>query len=229
MAAGTMGTRTAPTGNPRPLSAKASATPDAASRPKADPPDRTRASTFCTRRSGASRSVSLVPGAPPMTCTAAVNGCSEVSTVVPDLRVASEALPTRNPSTSVTRLCLPGCRAAGMMLFQSHGPVFAGRPGGGNQDCRACRVTGDSGEGDYTSCGFPPGSAGVSPACYPVAYRSVSLRCSTRPPCRRERHGLGRSRVPAPLPVDLGGADGRGCARTGAGGTPALPGVGSIP
>ena len=70
----------------------------------------------------------------------------------------------------------------------------------------------------------PPGSAGVPPACYPVACRSVSLRCGTRPPCRRERHGLGRSRVLAPLPVDPGGGDGRGCARHCAGGTPALPG-----
>ena len=29
-----------------------------------------------------------------MTCTAAVKGCSAVSTVVPDLRAVSEALPT---------------------------------------------------------------------------------------------------------------------------------------
>ena len=72
--------------------------------------------------------------------------------------------------------------------------------------------------------GRPPGSAGVPPACYPVACRSVSLRCGTRPPCRRERHGPGRSRVLAPLPVDPGGGDDRGCAKTCAGGTPALPG-----
>ncbi len=71
----------------------------------------------------------------------------------------------------------------------------------------------------------PPGSAGVPPACTPVGCRSVSLRCGARPPCRRERHGLGRSRVLAPLPVELSGGDGRGCANTCAGGTPALPGV----
>ena len=70
----------------------------------------------------------------------------------------------------------------------------------------------------------PPGSAGVPPACYPVACRSVSLPCGARPPCRRERHGLDRSRVLAPLPVDPGGGDGRGCAETCAGGTPAFPG-----
>ena len=56
--------------------------------------------------------------------------------------------------------------------------------------------------------GGPPGSAGVPPACCPVAWRSVSLRSGTRPRCRRERNGLGRSRVLEPLPVELGGGDG---------------------
>ena len=62
----------------------------------------------------------------------------------------------------------------------------------------------------------PPGSAGVPPASSPVAFRSVSLRCCSRPPCR--------SRGRAPLPVDSGGGDGRSCGRICAGGTPALPG-----
>ena len=70
----------------------------------------------------------------------------------------------------------------------------------------------------------PPGSAGVPPACTPVASRSVSLRCGTRPLCRRVRHGRGRSRVLGPLPVEPGGGDERGCAKSCAGGTPALPG-----
>ena len=39
----------------------------------------------------------------------------------------------------------------------------------------------------------PPGSAGVPPACTPVTCRSVTLRCDTRPPGRRERHGPGNS------------------------------------
>ena len=69
-----------------------------------------------------------------------------------------------------------------------------------------------------------PGSAGVPPACCPFGCRSVSLRCCSRPPCRREPHGPGRSRPLEPLPVDPGGGDGRGCARICAGGTPALPG-----
>ena len=71
--------------------------------------------------------------------------------------------------------------------------------------------------------GGPPGSAGVPPACIPVACRSVSLRLGTRP-CRPERHGLGQSRVVEPLPVKPGGADGPGSAKIYAGGTPALPG-----
>ena len=59
----------------------------------------------------------------------------------------------------------------------------------------------------------PPGSAGVPPACCPFGCRSVSLRCCSRPPCRREPHGPGRSRGRAPLPVDSGGGDGRSCGR----------------
>ena len=74
----------------------------------------------------------------------------------------------------------------------------------------------------------PPGSAGVPPASSPFACRSVSPRFGSRPPCRREPHGPGRSRALAPLPVDPGRGDGRGCARICAGGTPALPG-GFIP
>ena len=69
-----------------------------------------------------------------------------------------------------------------------------------------------------------PGSAGVPPASSPVAYRSISLRCGSQPPCRREPHRPGRSKAMAPLPVDPVGGDGRGCGRLGAGGTPALPG-----
>ena len=52
-----------------------------------------------------------------------------------------------------------------------------------------------------------PGSAGVPPACCPFGCRSVSLRGCSRPPCRREPHGPGRSRGRAPLPVDSGGGD----------------------
>ena len=79
-------------------------TPAAASRPKAEPPDRTTASTVSTVFSGASRSVSRVPGAPPMTWTAATAGSSQTTTVTPDFSVASSALPTLRPATSVMRL-----------------------------------------------------------------------------------------------------------------------------
>ena len=70
----------------------------------------------------------------------------------------------------------------------------------------------------------PPGSAGVPPACASVACRSFSLRSPSRSPCLRERHRLGRSRVPAPSPVDPSGGGGPGYAKACAGGTPALPG-----
>ena len=41
----------------------------------------------------------------------------------------------------------------------------------------------------------PPGSAGVPPACYSVACRSVSPRWGTRSRCQPEPHGPDRSRV----------------------------------
>ena len=54
--------------------------------------------------------------------------------------------------------------------------------------------------------------------------RRASVRCCWQPPCGREQQRPGRRRAMAPLPVDPSGGDGRGCARLGAGGTPALPG-----
>ena len=50
-----------------------------------------------------------------------------------------------------------------------------------------------------------PGSAGVPPACCPFGFSFP--RCCSRPPCRREPHGPGRSRGRAPLPVDSDGGD----------------------
>ena len=69
-----------------------------------------------------------------------------------------------------------------------------------------------------------PGSAGVPPASCPFGRRRASVRCCRQPPCRREQQRPGRRRAVAPFPVDPSGGDGRGCARLGAGGTPALPG-----
>ena len=51
----------------------------------------------------------------------------------------------------------------------------------------------------------PPGARASRPHAVPSGCRSVSLRCCSRPPCRREPHGPGRSRGRAPLPVDSGG------------------------
>ena len=48
-------------------------------------------------------------------------------------------------------------------------------------------------------------------------------RCCRQPYCRREQQRPDRRRAMAPFPVDPSGGDGRGCARLGAGGTPALP------
>ena len=69
-----------------------------------------------------------------------------------------------------------------------------------------------------------PGSAGVPPASCPFGRRRASVRCCRQPPCGREQHRPGRRRAMAPFPVDPSGGDSRGCARLGAGGTPALPG-----
>ena len=84
-------------------------TPLAASRPKAEPPERTIASISLTSLSGSSSGVSLLPGAPPRIEIPAVKGLSAVMTVTPDLSVPSAALPTFSPSISVIRLVLPGC------------------------------------------------------------------------------------------------------------------------
>ena len=50
------------------------------------------------------------------------------------------------------------------------------------------------------------------------------MRCCRQPPCGREQQRPGRRRAVALFPVDPSGGDGQGCARLGAGGTPALPG-----
>ena len=50
---------------------------------------------------------------------------------------------------------------------------------------------------------------------------STFRHCAQRP---GEKCGPGRRRAMAPFPVDPSGGDGPGCARLGAGGTPALPG-----
>ena len=101
---------------------------------------------------------------------------------------------------------------------------------------RARRQTGVTQRGQAGFQRSRPPDTPTSPSGRPTRERGrparmLSLRsplsfpamCS-RPPCPREPHGPGRSRGRAPLPVDSGGGDGRGCAKICAGGTPALPG-----
>ena len=77
----------------------------------------------------------------------------------------------------------------------------------------------------HLTIGTPhPGARASRPHAVPSVAAQFPCDVRSRPPCRREPHGPGRSRGRAPLPVDSGGGDGRGCARLGAGGTPALPG-----
>jgi hypothetical protein len=83
-------------------------TPAAASSPKAEPPEEsTSASIAWTVFSGASRSVSRVPGPPPRTSTAATAAYSNRTTVTPERKRESSALPTWRPATSVIRLSGP--------------------------------------------------------------------------------------------------------------------------
>ena len=70
----------------------------------------------------------------------------------------------------------------------------------------------------------PPGARASRPHAVPWIAAQFSCDVAARPSCRREPHGPGRSRGRAPLPVDSGGGDGRGCGKNCAGGTPALPG-----
>ena len=70
----------------------------------------------------------------------------------------------------------------------------------------------------------PPGARASRPHAVPWVAAQFPCDAGNRPCCRREPHGPGRSRALAPLPVEPGGGDGKGCAKTCAGGTPALPG-----
>ena len=59
----------------------------------------------------------------------------------------------------------------------------------------------------------------------PLSFSAMpQSRCRRQLPCGREPHRPGRRRAMATCRVDPSGGDGRGCARLGADGTPALPG-----
>ena len=104
IAAGTIGTRTLRTSNPRPCSSSQRCTPVAASRPKALPPASTIALTRSTVFTGFSRSVSRVPGAEPRTSTLATAAGSTRTTVHPVGRALSVKCPTSRPPTAVSVL-----------------------------------------------------------------------------------------------------------------------------
>src|SRR5260221_245777 len=128
MALGTIGTTALPTATPRPRSASQRMTPSAAERPKAEPPERQMPSTRSTRQAGSSRSVSRVPGAPPRISTEAMAGVSHSTTLTPERRRVSWALPTRMPSTSVMRLRGPGRSDidTGSVEMERHGLEIGG-------------------------------------------------------------------------------------------------------
>ena len=84
-----------------PRSSSQRITPPAASRPKALPPARRTACTFSTVFTGASSSVSRVPGAAPRTSTPQTAPPSASTTVQPVGRRESVKWPTERPATAV--------------------------------------------------------------------------------------------------------------------------------
>ena len=90
------------------------ATPARRSARRARRPSRPRArSRRCAPRSrpAASRSMSRVPGAPPRTSPDATAGSSNTMAVTPEASLASSALPTSRPGTSVIRLRMAHVRS----------------------------------------------------------------------------------------------------------------------
>ena len=73
------------------------------SRPKAEPPESTSASTLSTVISGESMAVSRRPGAPPWTAIEAIAGVEKTTAVTPEAIRASSAWPTKMPGISVMR------------------------------------------------------------------------------------------------------------------------------
>ncbi len=87
-----------------PRSSSQRITPPAASRPKALPPASRTACTFSTAFTGASSSVSRVPGAAPRTSTPQTAPPSASTTVQPVGRRESVKWPTERPATAVRPL-----------------------------------------------------------------------------------------------------------------------------
>ncbi len=107
-AATTIGTGPAGVGKPWPRSARKRTTPSAAASPKAEPPERTTASTRSTSRVGSRRAVSRVAGAPPRTSPEPTVPDGAQTTVTPVSGPVQ--CPTRMPGTVVilgSFPCLP--------------------------------------------------------------------------------------------------------------------------
>ena len=95
----TIGTRAGPTSRPMPRRSSSRATPEAASSPKAEPPERQTAWMAATVFSGRSRSVSREAGAPPRTSTPADAPSGATMTVQPVAASRFVLWPKRKPST----------------------------------------------------------------------------------------------------------------------------------
>jgi len=89
IALGTIGTLIGPVSKPRFRFFRQSITPLEASKPNADPPERTSPSILSTILSGDNKSVSFVPGAPPKILALALNEVARVRTVTPDFNLSS--------------------------------------------------------------------------------------------------------------------------------------------
>ena len=147
-------------------------------------------------------------------------------------QIRTRSLPESASRAAASRPDYPGHPVHRCSIYSPSGWI---RPvAGGGRPARGQTGVSQRGQAGFQRSGprIPPTSPSGRPTrergrparICPFGCRSVSLRCCSRPPCRREPHGPGRSRGLAPLPVDSGGGDGRSCGRICAGGTPALPG-----
>ncbi len=142
MAPGTIGTLAPLTSKPTLCSYRYFRTPVATSRPNALPPERNTACTCCTRFTGSSRSVSIVPGADPRTSTPATAPASDRITVQPVGRSPRVKCPTLRPGTSVS-------------------PEFIDMPDALRPSC--CRATGPADAARSTATAAATGTRCIAP------------------------------------------------------------------
>src|SRR5947199_3238376 len=125
-----------------------------ASRPKAEPPDKTSASTRSTVIAGSSSAPSRTPGAPPSIAIEATAGSTKIRAVTPEARRASAALPTLRPGTSVIRFF-----KSGIIFRGDQASLFGDVPQHGNLAARRdlCAVLLHAGD-------YPPAAGRDRPA-----------------------------------------------------------------